>query len=52
VRRIGANGRERCALFAEKASDEEAGHRMLRISADYEQLAERAETANNERPVC
>jgi hypothetical protein len=41
--------REMRAL-AEKASDEEAGRRMLRIAADYEKLAERAEAANKETP--
>jgi hypothetical protein len=32
--------------LAEKAGDEEIRHRMLRVAADYEKLAERAEAAN------
>jgi hypothetical protein len=34
--------------LAEKASDEEARRRMLRIAADYDKLAERAAAANKE----
>ncbi len=48
----GAHWRERARqmrALAEKLTDEEAGHRMLMIAADYEKLAERAEASSKTR---
>jgi DNA-binding ferritin-like protein len=48
-----AHWRERARemrAFAEKAGDEETAHRMLRVAADYDKLAERAEAADSEPP--